>query len=320
MPTKSDRSKSSGLACGQSDKPFLMKGPNLRNSFLLLTCLVWGSLSIGKTPSVVLIVSDDQGYRDLGCFGSDEIKTPHLDRLAKGGVKLTPACLHASRGLFSPDPQRNGIYDMIRNEAPDYGYEYKAGEYEATFGQREILLPEVLGKGLLDCDLRQVGLGCPSAFFRLDDFYEHGHRLLYSRALRGALDVSKFESDHRGQGDLLHFFVRTRGSPFPQGGEGSAVLSLPSFQCSAWGLQLGSRDQGRSPVTRKIQVALSRIASSGRHRKAHGKKIRFDSRFRTKPPAGLSSWVRLRGRIDREGPWLFGGARTCRKHHCDLLQ
>ena len=82
-----------------------MKGPNLRNSFLLLTCLVWGSLSTGKTPNVVLIVSDDQGYRDLGCFGSDEIKTPHLDRLAKGGVKLTNfyvawPCLHAFPGAL----------------------------------------------------------------------------------------------------------------------------------------------------------------------------------------------------------------------------
>ena len=55
---------------------------------------------------------------------------------------------------------------MIRNEAPDYGYEYKAGEYEATFertggmDEREILPARGLGQeGLLDCDLRQVGPG-----------------------------------------------------------------------------------------------------------------------------------------------------------------
>ena len=75
-----------------------MKGLNLRSSFLLLTYIAWGFLVLGKPPNMVLIVSDDQGYRDLGCFGSEEIKTPHLDRLAKGGVKLTnfyvawPAC------------------------------------------------------------------------------------------------------------------------------------------------------------------------------------------------------------------------------------
>jgi arylsulfatase A len=166
-----------------------MKGLNLRFSFLLLTCIVWGSFSLGKPPNVVLIVSDDQGYRDLGCFGSDEIKTPHLDRLAKGGVKLTnfyvawPACT-PSRGalLTGRYPQRNGIYDMIRNEAPDYGYKYKPGEYEATFervggmDEREILLPEILGKaGYASAIYGKWDLGVHKRFLPLsrgfDDFY-----------------------------------------------------------------------------------------------------------------------------------------------------
>ena len=108
---------------------------------LAFIVLLHGAFStFGKRPNVVLIVSDDQGYRDLGCFGSEEVKTPHLDRLAEGGIKLTsfyvtwPACT-PSRGslLTGRYPQRNGIYDMIRNEAPDYGYKYKPGEYEATF-------------------------------------------------------------------------------------------------------------------------------------------------------------------------------------------
>ena len=84
-----------------------------------------------QKPNVVLIVSDDQGYHDLACFGSDEVLTPHLDRLAAGGVRLTnfyvtwPACT-PSRGslLTGRYPQRNGVYDMIRNEAPDYGHRY----------------------------------------------------------------------------------------------------------------------------------------------------------------------------------------------------
>ncbi len=109
------------------------------------------------TPNIVLIVSDDQGYRDLGCFGSDEVLTPHLDRLASQGVRLTnfyvawPACT-PSRGslLTGRYPQRNGIYDMIRNEAPDYGHRYSPAEYEVTFERiggmdtREILLPQLL--------------------------------------------------------------------------------------------------------------------------------------------------------------------------------
>ncbi len=144
---------------------------------------------VGKRPNVVLIVSDDQGYRDLGCFGSDEVKTPNLDRLAEGGVKLTsfyvtwPACT-PSRGslLTGRFPQRNGIYDMIRNEAPDYGYKYKPGEYEGTFERvggmdlREVLLPKVLAKaGYVSGIYGKWDLGVHKRFLPLargfDDFY-----------------------------------------------------------------------------------------------------------------------------------------------------
>ena len=36
-------------------------------------------------PNLIFILADDLGYGDLGCFGQKKIKTPHLDRLAKGG-------------------------------------------------------------------------------------------------------------------------------------------------------------------------------------------------------------------------------------------
>jgi arylsulfatase A-like enzyme len=40
-------------------------------------------------PHVVLIIADDLGYRELGCFGQQRIGTPHLDRLAEQGMRLT---------------------------------------------------------------------------------------------------------------------------------------------------------------------------------------------------------------------------------------
>ncbi len=40
-------------------------------------------------PNIVLIVSDDRGYHDLGSMDNTEIRTPNLDRLATEGVRLT---------------------------------------------------------------------------------------------------------------------------------------------------------------------------------------------------------------------------------------
>jgi arylsulfatase A len=40
-------------------------------------------------PNIILFVADDLGYRDLSCFGSPAVKTPHIDKIAAGGTKMT---------------------------------------------------------------------------------------------------------------------------------------------------------------------------------------------------------------------------------------
>ena len=139
-------------------------------------------------PNIVLIVSDDQGYNDLGVL-NEKLITPNLDRICHEGVRLTnfyvawPACT-PSRAAFLTGryPQRNGMYDMIRNEAPDYGRKYSAAECAVSFERiggmdlREVLLPQLLRKaGYRSGIFGKWDLGISKRFLPLqrgfDDFY-----------------------------------------------------------------------------------------------------------------------------------------------------
>jgi Arylsulfatase A and related enzymes len=56
---------------------------------LLLTACVTGAHQERERPNIVFILADDLGYGDLGCYGQSIIKTPHLDRFAKEGMRFT---------------------------------------------------------------------------------------------------------------------------------------------------------------------------------------------------------------------------------------
>ena len=57
-------------------------------ALLCLSSLVLAAEAAPKKPNVIIIVADDMGYSDLGCYGS-EIQTPNLDRLAGSGLRFT---------------------------------------------------------------------------------------------------------------------------------------------------------------------------------------------------------------------------------------
>jgi arylsulfatase A-like enzyme len=48
-----------------------------------------GNVTEDRKPNIIFILADDLGYGDLGCYGQQEIKTPHVDRMAEEGVRFT---------------------------------------------------------------------------------------------------------------------------------------------------------------------------------------------------------------------------------------
>jgi hypothetical protein len=59
---------------------------------------VWagkGKTLAGKKPNIIVVITDDQGYGDLGCHGNPVIKTPHIDKLHKKSMRFTAMAISA---------------------------------------------------------------------------------------------------------------------------------------------------------------------------------------------------------------------------------
>lgn len=73
--------------------------------FLLFIQLIWITPTVGfaqqnNRPNIILIYADDLGYGDLSCYGATKIQTPHIDALAKAGIRFTNA--HSSSATCTP--------------------------------------------------------------------------------------------------------------------------------------------------------------------------------------------------------------------------
>jgi len=74
----------------------------------------------GSRPNFIVIITDDQGYQDVGCYGSPDIRTPNLDRMAAEGVRFTdfyvaaPLCSPSRAALMTGCyPQRVSITSVL---------------------------------------------------------------------------------------------------------------------------------------------------------------------------------------------------------------
>ena len=99
-----------------------------------------------RRPNIVLILGDDLGYSDLGSFGS-EIRTPHLDALARDGVRFTNFYTHASCSptratlITGTDTHRSGLGNMDEWTAPN---QRGVPGYEGFLNDRVVTLPQLL--------------------------------------------------------------------------------------------------------------------------------------------------------------------------------
>lgn len=73
-----------------------------------------------RTPNIIIFFTDDQGYQDVGCFGSPLIKTPNLDQMAKEGMRFTdfysasPVCSPSRAALLTGCyPLRVGVPNVL---------------------------------------------------------------------------------------------------------------------------------------------------------------------------------------------------------------
>lgn len=99
--------------------------PLFRIAIAAVLIVIIASVAWAASPNVIVIMADDLGYGDLGCYGHPKFKTPHLDRMAAEGARLTqfntpiPFCAPTRAALLTGRyPFRCG---MPSNPAPDGG-------------------------------------------------------------------------------------------------------------------------------------------------------------------------------------------------------
>ena len=110
---------------------------------LLLLCSVSSSLG-SKKPNIVIIMSDDMGFSDIGCYGS-EIETPNLDKLAANGLRFaqfynTARCCPTRAALLSGVYQHQAGIGLMTGDSNLPGY-------RGEFGRNVVSIAEALGNG-----------------------------------------------------------------------------------------------------------------------------------------------------------------------------
>lgn len=148
------------------------------------TCLGLGTLAADaradKLPNFVIILCDDLGYQDVGCFGSPLIRTPRLDKMAAEGMRFTdfhtaaPVCTPTRAALMTGCyPLRVGLPSVIN-------YSHKIG-----LNPDEITIAEILkSRGYATACIGKWHLGWQKEFLPVRHGFDYYYGLPFSNDMK----------------------------------------------------------------------------------------------------------------------------------------
>jgi arylsulfatase A-like enzyme len=127
-------------------------------------------------PNIVLILMDDMGYGDVGCFGSTQYNTPNIDRLASSGMRFTNFYVAMAVSSASRAGLMTGCYSNR------VGISGALSPFDSTgINPDEELIPELLGKrGYHNCIVGKWHLGHHYPFMPLQNGFHEYFGLPYS--------------------------------------------------------------------------------------------------------------------------------------------
>src|SRR5512132_1597632 len=104
-----------------------------RSALHALAAAPWISArAAARKPNLVVILADDMGYGDIGCYGSPDVPTPHIDSIAKCGTRFTDG--YVSCAVCSP----SRVALLTGRYQQRFGHEFNSGpserEAQVNFG------------------------------------------------------------------------------------------------------------------------------------------------------------------------------------------
>ena len=317
---------------------------------------VLASGAAGAKPNVIIIFTDDQGAADAGCYGSEDIKTPAIDAIAKRGVRFTqfyaaaPVCSPSRASLLTGRyPERAGVPDNIGSDMGTPGMPggqatiaemlKRAGYATAHIGKWHLgsspeCLPNAQG---FDYSFGHL-VGCIdnySHFFywhgpNRHDLWRNGEEVFHDGAFFGDLmvdEAGRFMEKNRERPFFLYFAVNMPHYPYQGDVKWREKYDDVEYPRNLYGAFLSTMDE-------RIGRLMAKLDSLGLREntivifqsdQGHTTEVRGHrgggsaGRYRGAKKSLFEGGIRMPAIISMPGTLPQGEVRTQMSHGCDWL-